>query len=709
MSESQAPEAVPPPEPAAGPPPSPEEKPRNSKVSFPVAAAAAACIFLSAVVLQNLYEHAWSLLEEARFSGGVLPLVLLSGVAAAVAVVVAVIVLRRLRRLLLSVRMTVALLVAVALFCAAASAFEPEGLAGPASAAGARNDERALRALGGGGGKKSARKSLAEGCMLLARAGGLTDLPRSWGLLALLALIGLSSAAGLVWSRPVGVREFGFLAAHGGVLLILGGAAVGCIFGYSQELRGGVGGKPLDVPAGAGTEAAFSLNVRGIEVKELAPEYQVWAQPAAGDPQRLSLDGTRPGESVRWRDWEVGIDKFRPDAVAERYVADAGGRSANPAVRLELSGRGAGREVVLYAYSVTWDVLPGLGIELRYHRHPSAEAAAGRCRGEREGFPENLVVVNDKGKTLDQVQLPFGRAKVGSTVLLGRMGVRLRVLEWFSGSRPAPGGGRMPAAPAEGVPAAMKVLPVPGAEPPPGQAPPPAFWIVAGPRAALPVGKAPLELKDLLFVYNPRRWQPRSARVVEGPEGSFQLAELEDGRVVATRPISLGETLELRGGLRLRLAEFIRGARVAYRPGEAGSGRTRPACRLAVGRGAVRESFWFFPGVSRRYETMGARFWIRPVGRGWGRGAVTVDIGQGDSTVQAVLEPGRPLVRGGYRVYLTSVHPTGQIEGRQLGVVSFVVRRTPGRWAVFLGMALVALGAPWLLWSRFRQVPDTVG
>ena len=38
----------------------------------------------------------------------------------------------------------------------------------------------------------------------------------------------------------------------------------------------------------------------------------------------------------------------------------------------------------------------------------------------------------------------------------------------------------------------------------------------------------------------------------------------------------------------------------------------------------------------------------------------------------------------------------------------FVVSRKPGMWVVYLGMALMALGVPWLLWSRFRHVPDAV-
>ena len=130
---------------------------------------------------------------------------------------------------------------------------------------------------------------------------------------------------------------------------------------------------------------------------------------------------------------------------------------------------------------------------------------------------------------------------------------------------------------------------------------------------------------------------------------------------------------------------------------------------LAVSRGAIGEDFWFFPERSAAEEAAGAVFAVRAIRRGRRREAVTVEVAEeGEDTREVVVERGRPLSRGGCSVYLTGVKATGQRNGKVVGLVSFTVDRTPGLWVVYLGMVLVALGAPWLLWSRFRRVPDPV-
>jgi hypothetical protein len=253
----------------------------------------------------------------------------------------------------------------------------------------------------------------------------------------------------------------------------------------------------------------------------------------------------------------------------------------------------------------------------------------------------------------------------------------------------------------------LAVLSDVGTAPEGGQA---SFWVLGGEKPRLPVGEVPEQLKGKQFLYNPPRWQPVSVRVVEGPHGTFSLAELLDGKVIKIRPIAIGEALDLAGGLKLRLAEFIRGAQRSYRPREPrGNEPSEPAVHVSVGKGMVRKSFWFFPRRSGPHEVLDGVFVIRAARRGRRSEAAEVEIFEGGSSVgTAVIERGRPFSRKGYTVYLAAVEITGRTEGREVGLVSFTVSRRPGLWVVYAGMILLALGAPWLLWSRFRQLPDAV-
>ena len=717
MSEPQdqeTPEPQPAPEPPAGPEAPAPVKGRQSKVTRAAAIAAVFGVSVAAMAFQNLWHYVGPLLEESRATTGLLPLVVLGGVTVLVSLTIVALVLKRLGRLLRSVRMTVALLIAVALLSLASTPFETESSAGLRGPASERNDESTGELFEPLLGKQRGQRA-GEKVMILVRTAGLTDLSRSWTLHTLLALLALCSAAGLIWRRPVGAREFGFLAAHAGVLLILGGSAVGAVFGTHQtDLTLSSGGQPRPIPGGPAEDAAFTMRIvkGGISLEEFPAEYRVLGRlPGWKVHETLALDALRPGSRTRWRGLDVEVLEFRPDAVPEAYVEDAArdGRPRNPAVRVELLAGSQSREMVLYMFSAGWRKARGVDLEISFERHASPAQADAACRRPRAGEMEKLVVLSAKGRRADETLLKFGRAKVGETIALRRLGLRLEVLRWFSGARVSSTQGIVQAPPVKGVPPAIEVRPIPDVVDPKLQKPP-SFWIMGGKRPTEPRGEVPAKLTRLKFLYDPQRWQPFSIRIVEGPRGEFQLAELLDGKMIKIRRIAVGQTLKLELGRSLRLVEFIKAARPAYRPGEPGSGAaTEPAVRLAVSRGAIGEDFWFFPGRSAAQEAAGASFAVRALQRGRRRETVTIEVAEeGKGASKVVIERGRPLSRGGYSVHLTGVKTTGQRDGKVFGLVSFTVDRTPGLWVIYLGMVLVALGAPWLLWSRFRRVPDPV-
>jgi hypothetical protein len=689
--------------PAAAPPPAGREG--RARTGRSAAIGGAMGIALAALAFQNLWEHGGALLGEGG-RGVSVPMLALGGMIGLVAALIVALVAVRARRLFLSVRMTVALLTAAALLCLASLPFEQEGAAGLRGAASERNEARATEVLGavlpeGTDGRVS------EKVLLLVRTARLTDIAGSWALRALLGALALGSLAGLIWRRPVGAREFGFLAAHTGVLLVLGGAAWGSLFGYRAEGVGlGTGGQPRAVGRkGAG----LSLRARAIEVEDLPPVCAVFARGSESEPrERLALVGSRPGAAVRWRGLVVRVEEFLPRVTAEAYVDDQGVRLDDPAVQLEFqrpTGRG---QVVVHARSPGWWADDRAALELRYQRVVTEAAALSACSLGREGSPESLQILAPGKGIVQKLDLPFGHAKVGREFLIRRPGIRLRVLRWFSGSKPAGPGGLVQCPPLPEAPPAVEFAPVPDV---PSETPP-AFWVVGGERPGPALGEVPAQLQGMEFLYNPKRWQPLSVRVVEGPPGDFRLAEIVDGRPVRTRRIEVGQTLALEGGGSLRLVAFLRAARRAYRPGKPREGAPlEPAVRLAVSRGAVTESFWLFPARSAPYEALGASFMVRTVPRGPRRLAVEVEVfvrGQADPST-ARLEYGRPLAAAGHEIRLQGVEISGRRDGRPSGSVKLIVTRRPGQWAVYLGMVLVVLGAHWLLWSRLRRVPDPVG
>jgi len=669
-----------------------------------LAIAATAGVVLAATAFQNLWEQTGPLIEESGQTTGIVPLVVLSGVACLVALAIVVLVARRLGRLLLSRRMTVSLLSALALVCLLSLPFEQEGqkgLRGPAS----RNNEFAAGEifaplLGEEAGKRSGEK-----LMILARTAGLTRIAGSWALYALVGFLVLSSVARLLWRRPVGAREFGFIAAHAGLLALLGGVACNAFFGHHQvRLRFGLDGTARPVPGGGATPA-FSMVVREIVQEDLPREYRVLAwMNGEKTPERLMLDGSRKG-STRWRGLKIEVLDFIPEAVAEEVIEDRGVQVNNPALRVELLEGEEPRRMTLYAYSHPPTVLHDLGLGFSYVRTGSERDADRAARRDPDGDPEKLIAMRQGAGRADEVELDYGREKVGSTVSLRNLGVRLKVHRWFSGSRLGQDGTPVRALPYRRFPPAIEMEPLG-----PDRKAQPRFWIVGGQLPRKPIGAVPAPLKGLSFLYDPPRWQPLEVRIVEGPEGSFRLVELVDGKLAKIRPVAIGETLDIEGGRRVRVAAFIRGAARSYRPVMPSEGQaSEPAVQLAVARGAVRETFWYFPRRSRARGVFDANLLVRGVRRGLEREAVRVEVrAEGSAPETVTVEQGKPLSLAGYDVHLRNVTVTGRRKGQKLGLVDFTVSRKPAMWLVYLGMALMALGVPWLLWSRFRHVPDPV-
>jgi hypothetical protein len=548
--------------------------------------------------------------------------------------------------------------------------------------------------------------------MILIRTAGLTDVPGAWALYALLGALALASAAALLWRRPVGAREFGFLAAHIGVLLIMGGVAAGGLFGYAREdLQLGTRGPPQTVPEGPAGRAAFAVALRGIREEEFPPEFRALAWVTGGEPQELPMDASAPGSRSRWCDLDVEVLEFLPRAVPEAHVIDGGAGLENPAVRVEVTGPAGAREFVLGSFTGDWRAEPDLGLELRYDRLMTAGDADETCRRDRDGEPEKLQVVLAGKGVEDEAVMEFGRAKVGTLVHLPGLGLRLRVERWLSGARPGTGGVPVQAPPGRGAFPAIEFRPVGEAPEEPGARAPGSFWVLGGEDPTRPVGEVPTQLAGMAFVYNPPVWQALGVRVVEGPLGSFRLVELVDGRMAKIRPIAIGQSLDVELGRGLRLKEFLRGARTEYRPGAPGPGKAEePAVRLAASRGAVRQDFWLFPLRSEPLEVLGGNFAVRARGGGLRVAGAVLEIFEGrESKGLFTVERGRALVHRGYALRLAGPARLERSGGQAQGLVSFTVSRRPGTWVALAGMLLLAAGAPWLLWSRFRFVPDSGG
>jgi hypothetical protein len=678
-----------------GAPGSPEPKPAKApkgRVSFPLACAAAACLALVALVLQSLGENVRPLLDELRHGEYLLPILALGGVALVVAVVVLVLLIKWLKRLLLSLRMIAAVLLLLALLVAVGQLAGPEQLAAgrPAAAPGA------FQAAG-------------ERLLALIRAVHLPEPGECWAFLALTGFLALASAAGIVWRRPVGNREFGYLAAHFGLLLVLGGMAFRPVFGRFQPDLRMVPDAPAPISGGLGAGPDFSVKLLRLELEPRTPGLQLMAAPAGAGAEKLDLDCTRPGK-IRWRDLDVAVLELRPDAAPEMYVENQPGRSAQPAVRVTLTGLQANApplELILPPGGYTYPGSAQMGLAASYERYDSAKQADAACRREITVLPERLAVLNADGAERDGIDLPPGRSKNGCMFQLQQLGVRLKVLRYFPGSAVSADGSVAEAPAGEKNPPAIALEPVRTA---PGNEKPEPFWVIGGPGPAKPLGKAPAELAGMDFLFNPPPLPGPAVRVVEGPIGTFRAVELLEGRPVSVRPLPVGGELPAFGDMRLKLVEFIPAAQAAWRPAaESGRGPGRLAVHLAVvGEGKPRE-FWLFPGWSPPYEVFDAVFSVRALDRGLRRAAAVLELaGKRGLVGERVVELGRPLRYRGWQITLRELQPTRQIGGRQLGTARLAIGRDPAIWAVYAGMLLLAIGAPWLLWTRLRRESEPV-
>jgi hypothetical protein len=439
-----------------------------------------------------------------------------------------------------------------------------------------------------------------------------------------------------------------------------------------------------------------------LEVARGPDAIQVWAKPAEGEGQRLEIDGTRPGSRTEWQGLSVETAEFLPRAVAAMYVEDAPGFASSPAARLKLTAPGRpGDELVVYAGAGPSEFRGGLAIE--YEMHDQAAEAEQACRAERPGQPDRLAILAPDGRVRDEVLLPAGRRKVGSEFVLKNLGVRMKVGRYFPRAVIDPTGAVVEAPPTVQAPAAVELVPLATQVP--------AFWVLATGSSEPAESSRPAELQGLQVIFNPSP-RPSDMVLVSGPPGKLQLVVLDDGRPTSVRPVAAGGEVELPafGSLRLKVAEILQAARVAYRPGKDGDGPSGPACRLVVAdAGGQRKEFWLFPGISGTGLAFGTALDVRLVRGTPRRLAAVVEIAddkKGTSELRSV-ESGRPLRYRGYQVALAAVSGEGEESGRLIGMAQFSVVRDPGLWAFYAGLILAAVGAPWLLWTRFRRVSDS--
>ncbi len=669
-------------------------KPVRGRVTFPLACATAVCVALAALVLQNLWENFRPLLDEAREGTGLVPMVALCGAALVAALVVAGLLLRRIKRLLTSLRMTGAALLTLALLLTAGGLVGPQGplaLTGPAAEAKSRPR------------KGESRKAGGDKAAALVRVAHLEDPGSSWAVLALAGFLALGSAAGILWRRPVGGREFGFLAAHLGLLILLGGLVAGHILGQTVYARLIPGATPTAVPLRPDREPDFRLRLVRTETERRPPAVRILAtrKDAEAPPRALPLD-VRSRASIVWQDLGVSVVDFRESAVPEIYVEKTPGRGAVPAVKIALSGPQGSQEVVLPVGGTLNGSSAPMGLALAYEKYTEAQDAASACRREEELQPYRLTVLQPDGQPRDSVDIPAGRRCTGSQILLADVGVLLQVVRSFR-AKPGSDAPLAPGEPAEDAELVLELAPTG-----PGAAPAAVFQVRSGGKAAEPSGKVPPELSGMKLALDTVPAQP-GARLVEGPAGTFALVEIDDGAPVQSLPMSVGEEAKLARGIRFKLVESIPAALAAYRPAAGPSPRaSQPAVQLEVRSTSGSSSkFWIFPGLSGPRDVGGVLFSAELLPRAPERKAAVLEvIGENGPLGEHQLVMGRPLQLQGWRLNLSELRGADRPEGSQATAALVVIRRDPGLWPAYVGMILLAIGAPWLLWTRLRRVPE---
>lgn len=673
----------------------PGSKRGPGRIGMPTALVVTGCLFLMAVALQSLRENAAETLRSMGEGNPVLPVVALGGLALVVVVVLAVVLLRHLGKLLVSVRMIGAVLLALAVLVAAGQLFAPE--AGPGrteSSAAARVAERCGDLFGEGAGERVA------GVAMLARLG---DPAGSWGVRALIGFLALASLAGIGWRRPVGVREFGHLAAHLGVLLILLALAARALFGYHQsDLRIARDQTPVPVPAGG--RPAFTLRLLRVEEERRPTEYQVWAAPVGAESERLDLDGSRRS-STRWREWSVEVLEFRARCAAEERVEEGSSSTSRPAIPLRLSGEGPEEEALLETGQGR--VVGGpRRLRLGYERFASAAEADAAATRDRPGPEDRLAVIAPDGSERDFAPLPAGARKVGRPVLFRNLGAALRVTRWLSAAQLDAAGQLQEAPPGGGAPPGIELAGAGGPEAP-------TFRVLGDGRAAEPAGTPPAELRGFRLKYETFPDRPYLA-LIEGPAGAFRAVEFRWGQPGEARALAVGGELEPAAGTRLRLVGAPRQVVHVWRPRQQpGSNEDfRPACRIAVARagGAGRRELWLFEGRGPAEEALGAAFQLRTGGRELQQQTAVLELADKRGTLgEYPVSYNRPLRVRGYQIVLAGADTQASAGGPVSVAPALIISRDYGIWALYAGMFLAVLGAVWLLWTRLRNVADADG
>ncbi|HOX06570.1 MAG TPA: hypothetical protein PK280_09225 [Planctomycetota bacterium] len=670
-------------------PPVQEGNGRN-RFGFPLACVTAICLVLAATVLQNLWENLVPLWGEVRQGTGLLPLLALCAAALLVALVIVVLLLRRIRRLLTSLRMAAAALLTLVLMLGASRLPMPDERGGAASHADDSDDS---------GGQ---RRVLGDRLAVVLRTAHLHEPGGSWGVISLLGLLAAGSAAGILWRRPLGSREFGFLAMHLGILTVLGGLAAGKVFGQSMEVRLVPGATPTPVPPRSGEEPDFRLGMLRAVTAARAPVIQLFAGPADGADQKvLPIDVARGGR-CSWRGADIAVLEFLESAVPEMYTENVPGRGATAAVRVSLTGPQGSRECLIPAGDLLIGPAAPLGVALTYEKKITPQDAEAACRRREELDPDRLEVVEADGNARYQAQIPAGRAGVGAEFVLGN--ANLKVVRRLHVRR----GTMEEAARSAGTVPALELAP--GGPGPAGRA---TFRVSAGDQPAQPDGRVPPELAGMQLRYTPNI-VPSGARLVEGPAGTFRLVELDEGWPGAVATLAMGGEATLPGGIRFKLLEFIPEARTSYRPAAAGAPGARIFARPAVhvevrSAGAPPQNFWLFPGLDGRREIPGgAALTARAIDRGLSQAAATVEIiGRRGSRSEHFLARGQPLHVDGWQITLRNLEGAQAVGPVPAFKADVRISRDPAIWAVYVGMLLLALGAPWLLWTRLRRIPET--
>jgi hypothetical protein len=671
------------------------------------------CVVFVSVTLQNLWQFARRVLADNTGLGSPLPVVVLGGLALIVAVVICLLLISRLVRLLFTVRMNVTLLVALALFVLSSSAFENEGLEGAAGRAGSTNDANVASVFSATVFSPDMAKKSSHKVMGLVRTLTLTNLSGSWVFCGLAALLVISSLLKLIWRRPLGAREFGFIAAHGGVVLIGFSLLLDALLGSGPAVvRLSMNKRYQMMPPGSGHDGSYAIRLKALKEVQVKQRLKLLvAADAQGGWQQLAIDPTKSG-SIDWRGRQIEILEYRDSAIPELVMTNDPALN-NPALKIEFKAGKKDYSSILYVHNSSPQQYPDEGVEFTYIREHTVDDAARSCRLPYSGDLEGLLVLAVGSKKPEIVNLSFGHEKVGKLIFIKSLGLQCKVLRWYAGAWIKKDGSVVKAAPVRGTVPAIEMELTGDGKTPEGSDPAKPFWI-AGSHSPVPaLGSLPPEMLGVKFHYVQSFWQPLAVRIVEGPRGVFQAAELMDGKVIKVRSVDIGKWVSLEGGVEFRITDSVDGAQMIYIPAAAGSkSLSQGAVRLKVSNIAEQKSekVWFFPGLSRPFNLCGIKVCLRPNRSKSNRAASAVlEVRDSAGVREVVVGSGAALRQAGYSLFLHDARFTGNVDGGRVGYAVFSLYKRPGLWFFWAGLLLISLGVPWLLWSRFRHLPDTVG